>query len=497
MASVNDRHPEYTAERVAEWELMRDVFTGESAIKSKGEIYLPMPSGFTALPDKGAKAYASYKARAQVAEMLAPTIAGMMGIAHGVEIKIELPAGLEYLWENADGKGTPLEALHRRITRNLLLSGRYGLLADAPEAGGDPRLAGYAAETIINWDSELFVLDESGKTRVGFAWSDVKRFRVLNIVDGRYWQDVYETDLASPARSIVPAARGGKAMDRVPFAVASSVDLDPAIRTPPLIGVARSVIANYQLSADYRHQLYMSGQETLVVINGEAPEAVGAGACIAIQGAEGVTPDVKYVSPTCSGKHPELFKVNEAGDAGQMLRNRIQRQLHGFTMGYSAGVKRHTPGAAAGRLVNNGAGYAPGATSIAFDTGSGAFVAGDLVSFDTGTEKYVARATGATPLIINAHGLKDAVADNAPINVSPAYTANMFFHRSALLLAARAPAMPEGGDSADDVTTVQDPVSGLTFQVALYRQYRQVKFEVGLAWGVAAPNGKHGGILLG
>ena len=197
------------------------------------------------------------------------------------------------------------------------------------------------------------------------------------------------------------------------------------------------------------------------------------------------------------GKHPELFKVNEAGDAGQMLRNRIQRQLHGFTMGYSAGIKRHTPGAAAGRLVNNGAGYAPGATSIAFDTGSGAFVAGDLVSFDTGTEKYVARATGSTPLVINAPGLKDAVADNAPINVSPAYTANMFFHRSALLLAARAPAMPEGGDAADDVTTVHDPVSGLTFQVALYRLYRQVKFEIGLAWGVAAPNGKHGGILLG
>lgn len=311
MASVNDRHPEYTAERVAEWELMRDVFTGESAIKSKGEIYLPMPSGFTALPDKGAKAYASYKARAQVAEMLAPTIAGMMGIAHGVEIKIELPAGLEYLWENADGKGTPLEALHRRITRNLLLSGRYGLLADAPEAGGDPRLAGYAAETIINWDTEFFVLDESGKTRDGFAWVDVKRFRVLNIVDGRYWQDVYETDLASPARSIVPAARGGKAMTRVPFAVASSVDLDPAIRTPPLIGVARSVIANYQLSADYRHQLYMSGQETLVVINGEAPEAVGAGACIAIQGAEGVTPDVKYVSPTCSGIDAHLKAMED------------------------------------------------------------------------------------------------------------------------------------------------------------------------------------------
>jgi hypothetical protein len=57
--------------------------------------------------------------------------------------------------------------------------------------------------------------------------------------------------------------------------------------------------------------------------------------------------------------------------------------------------------------------------------------------------------------------------------------------------------MPEGGDEADDVTTITDPVSGLTFQVAVYRQYRRVKYEIGLAWGVAAPNGKHGGVLLG
>jgi hypothetical protein len=46
--------------------------------------------------------------------------------------------------------------------------------------------------------------------------------------------------------------------------------------------------------------------------------------------------------------------------------------------------------------------------------------------------------------------------------------------------------MPEGGDTADDVMNVTDPVSGITFQIALYRQYRQVRYEVGLAWGVAA-----------
>ena len=53
------------------------------------------------------------------------------------------------------------------------------------------------------------------------------------------------------------------------------------------------------------------------------------------------------------------------------------------------------------------------------------------------------------------------------------------------------------GDTADDVMNVTDPVSGITFQVALYRQYRQVRYEVGLAWGVASIKPEHGCVLLG
>ncbi|MGP2157030.1 ParB/Srx family N-terminal domain-containing protein [Escherichia coli] len=76
-------------------------------------------------------------------------------------------------------------------------------------------------------------------------------------------------------------------------------------------------------------------------------------------------------------------------------------------------------------------------------------------------------------------------------------TANMAFDRNAFLLASRTPAMPEGGDNADDVMNVTDPISGITFQIALYRQYRQVRYEVGLAWGVSSVKPAHGCLILG
>ena len=59
------------------------------------------------------------------------------------------------------------------------------------------------------------------------------------------------------------------------------------------------------------------------------------------------------------------------------------------------------------------------------------------------------------------------------------------------------PARPEEGDQADDVMMVTDPRSGMSFEVALYKQYRQVQYEISAAWGVQNFKPEHSAILLG
>ena len=115
----------------------------------------------------------------------------------------------------------------------------------------------------------------------------------------------------------------------MPFVLANATDVTETVHTPPLYGVARAALDIYQLTADYRYQLFMSGQEQLVAINGEAPDVVGAGSAHSMIGTEGVTPDLKYVSPTCKGIESHKVAIDnyreEAALAGARLLHKESR----------------------------------------------------------------------------------------------------------------------------------------------------------------------------
>lgn len=213
--------------------------------------------------------------------------------------------------------------------------------------------------------------------------------------------------------------------------------------------------------------------------------------------------DLQMVVDTAAGaglrKVPNLYKANEAaGDS--LLRQGVLTDLMGFDIRESAGVARPTVGTVT--ATTSSAGYAVGTTEITLSNAAVALLKGDVITFADDTNRYVVAesvtGTGKDVLKIAAPGLQKAIpTSNKAITVIATGPRNVAFSRSALYLATRAPALPSVGDMADDRTLVTDPRSGITFEVSVYRQYRQVKYEIGIAFGVASIKTEHSAILLG
>lgn len=194
-----------------------------------------------------------------------------------------------------------------------------------------------------------------------------------------------------------------------------------------------------------------------------------------------------------------LTKANEAGTTS-LREQGILLDIHGFALRESAQVAQGVAVGTGASYVTNGSAYAVGATAITIATGTGTVLAGDIVTFAGDTNKYVVAAGVSAPGVITlaAPGLRQAMPASAKaLTIVGAATRNMFFGTNAIQLATRAPALPDGGDLAVDRQVITDPRSGLSFEVAMYAQYRQMQYEISAAWGCAVVKPEALALLLG
>jgi len=197
-------------------------------------------------------------------------------------------------------------------------------------------------------------------------------------------------------------------------------------------------------------------------------------------------------------------RYDMSGDRGVQQQG-VLRDITGMSLRESAQIVTGGSNVITGTVTVTGA-NAIGTTTVNVTTAAGAGVtasAGDIVTFAGDSNKYVLAAAvtiGASTtgnLTLAAPGLRVATSGSEAVAGVAAATRNMAFARSALVLAARPPARPEEGDLASDVMLVTDPRSGLTFELAMYKGYRKVRYEIALAWGVKNIKPEHTALLLG
>ena len=209
--------------------------------------------------------------------------------------------------------------------------------------------------------------------------------------------------------------------------------------------------------------------------------------------------DMQAVLGTMEGadlrSQSQLTNANEAGTTS-MREQGVLLDVFGMKIRESGQRADHTFGTHAA-ATTDAAGYAIGDTVITLTAvGTGNIVAGDLIKFAGDDNEYVvasgdADVSNGGTITLAAPGLKVAIAGIVAISGTDYTQANMVFHRNAIQLITRVPAAPLNGDAADDFIVMQDQHSGLAFELRAYKEYRQVHYELGLAWGMAVIKPEH------
>lgn len=265
---VATRHPDY-ATHLPMWRQLRAQDKGEWGVKdatgNRDRVYLPPVS--QAQVDNGG--YEGYKARAEYVDFLGRTVAGLVG---AVMQKAPEVTGLPdaYL-DNIDNRGTPLDLFAKECLREILLTGRIGLLVERPRSeNGRSYLVRYRAEQITNWE-ETEIDSEARDLRVVLMQTKLVRdekdefqlnqetyYRVLDLMEGRYVQSVWEQRDSSDFEKVdeITPTRNGAALDRIPFVFVGPTSLGQMIECSPVMALANVNLHHYQLSADLRDALF-------------------------------------------------------------------------------------------------------------------------------------------------------------------------------------------------------------------------------------------------
>jgi len=276
---VDTQHPDYT-ESLADWTMVSDCVSGQSAIKSKAATYLP------SLPDATGNAdtnrYGKYIARAYFMNVTGRTLDSLRGMAFRKSSTLTLPESMGYMDQDADDTGQSVEQMAKAAFTGIAKSGRYFFLADFSRVpaglsaedevtmGARPFLRGYTSESVINWrveNSQLVMavlVEQLNASNDEFGHETVEQYRVLRMRDGVYTQQVYDNKNMPITEETIPTMSGGAAFTWIPFYKAGAENnLVDYVDSAPLYDMSVLNIAHYQTTADHRENLHVHGQLTL------------------------------------------------------------------------------------------------------------------------------------------------------------------------------------------------------------------------------------------
>lgn len=272
-------------ELTAERERVDDCLKGQWHIKQKKDKYLPKDRW----QKKNNEDYLAYLERALFYNYTRKTLNRYVGMLDMGEPDISIAnARMDFFRDCATQYGDGLKALQRRINTAQI---KHGLICLLLESTGDDKypfvIQTYRADNFLN----VYYMAERGKSYAKFVLLDESSFeynlktkqyefsprlRVLGLDrNGKYYQvgitfgewKTFNVDYpASTLEEVIYPSYRGALMNRIPFTWCGASGLSgSSFDEPPILNIANAEISLYQLYADFRQVLFMTGQSPLFI----------------------------------------------------------------------------------------------------------------------------------------------------------------------------------------------------------------------------------------
>lgn len=290
---VNTPHRSYT-DTLERWTRCRDCYDGGDAVKAKKTVYLPELASHRKNPGK----YGEYILRALFYGAMNRTVDGLAGAIMQREPTVKFVPVAEEDPKDITLAGEPLEVFAATVAREVLMTGRYGVLVDmmpeGEEAPPRPYWSGWQTESIINWQTSRVYGDEvltmvvlaetveEPNLKDKFVPERVEQFRVLELINGAYVQTIWrKPDKEWQAVAEIIPTRRGDPLPYIPFTFVGPTSVTPKIKKPPLLDLADVNLSHYRTMADLKHGLHYTGLPQPYVAglidNGSGPLEIGSG----------------------------------------------------------------------------------------------------------------------------------------------------------------------------------------------------------------------------
>ena len=282
-----------------QYDLIADCLIGETRIKEKQKLYLPMPNEADTSDENKAR-YKAYVKRAVFVNVTRRTLIGLVGEVFSKEPEIKHSSILDKMVEDVSGQGVSMQQQTRKALAMTLAYSRCGLVLDFPAESANkaeldsglkrPILSLIGPKQIVNWR----VYRQNGLEKLamvtiaegwpyhddGFEIKYCLYYKVLKLTPEGVIIETYFEDSPSDwdgytikqkpssyklKQSYAMTDYNGNAVMDIPFWFIGSENNDSNVDLPNFYDLASLNVAHYRNSADYEENLFICGQSTIFI----------------------------------------------------------------------------------------------------------------------------------------------------------------------------------------------------------------------------------------